>query len=109
MQAAFNINMLSLLPILYSPVLAGVYIPDPEMYPNLSGRHLTIKVYNNEAQDGLELYWMKSDVYKDANNSDYNTYFPNLSGYHVGVKIYSNAEDELSILSSSFMFLAKVE
>jgi hypothetical protein len=74
-------------------------------FPNLSGKHLTLKfIPINSA-----LYFMRMKMFRTVDRVDHDARHPNLGGQHLALKIQHTAEEEFTLAYASMGLLGKVE
>ncbi len=88
--------------------IGGIVTRIVTCFPNLSGRHLTLKFVGAGWED-LELYYERLKLSRSKDRSDYDTIFPNLSGTHLTLKIVDESDSSFEIYYSSLGMLKYIE
>ena len=76
-------------------------------FPNLSGKHLSLKFTNDTVDVGSYLLYMRMKIVKSSNRTGAECKFPNLSGSHIAIKFVGGVSSILDY--SSIGILAKKE
>jgi hypothetical protein len=76
-----------------------------QTFPNLSGKHLTLKF----VPTGSALYFTRMKMFKTVDRVDFDARHPNLSGYHLALKISHTANEEFTLAYASMELFGKIE
>jgi hypothetical protein len=74
-------------------------------FPNLSGKHLTLKF----TPSGSALYFMRMKMFKTVDRVDFDARHPNLSGNHLTLKIQHTANEDFLLAYASMGIHGKIE
>ena len=74
-------------------------------FPNLSGKHLTLKF----APSGSALYFMRMKLFKSDDRVDFDARHPNLSGHHLTLKVSHSANEDFTLAYASMGLFGKIE
>lgn len=91
------------------PGTFGTNINKTITFPNLQGKHLSLRYYNNNEDSGFALYYARHKLFKTRDRVDHDARHPNLSGYHLSLKISHTAGEEFILGYTSMGLLEKME
>jgi hypothetical protein len=91
------------------PATAGGPINKYVKFPNLEGKHLSLKFYNDDPYGGLQLFYIRHKLLKFLDHNDHDAIQPNLEGTHLSVKITQSADEDFLLAYSSMTLLAYKE
>jgi hypothetical protein len=91
------------------PSNIGRALKTPCEFPNLEGKHLSLKYFNDDVTGSLILYYARYKLLKYLDHIDSQAYQPNLEGSHLSLKIRHDAQEEFILAYSSMTLLAYKE
>ena len=78
-------------------------------FPNLEGKHLSLKYTNAEDTGELKLLYVRYVLPKFFDHTDADAIQPNIEGTHLTMKIYHDLNTEFILAYSSMILLAYKE
>jgi hypothetical protein len=91
------------------PSIAGVYANKIIAFPNLQGKHITLKYYNDSVSDSITLYYARYKLFKTVDRVDFDARHPNLSGQHLTLRVVHSADEEFLLAYTSMSIFGKIE
>lgn len=76
-------------------------------FPNLSGKHLTLKLYNN-SNEAFMIEFSRMKMHKYLDREDDKNKFPNLSGHHLTLKFYNSGNEAFALYYLSSKMLPQI-
>ena len=80
-----------------------------QVFPNLSGNHLTLKYVSTSTVTGVTLYFQRLKLFKVNDRIDYDAVHPNLSGDHLSLKVTHVAKEDFLLAHISMGFMGYTE
>jgi hypothetical protein len=105
----FYVPVISTSDGLLPPSLSGSYANKLISFPNLQGKHLSLRYYNDSIDDGVSLYYARYKLFKTVDRVDFDARHPNLSGQHLTLRIVHDADEEFTLAYASMGLFGKVE
>ena len=109
LDGVFYVPAISAVDSMLPPTLSGNYANKLISFPNLSGKHLTLKYYNDSVDDGIVLYYARYKMFRTVDRVDYDARHPNLSGQHLTLRITHAADEEFLLAYASMGLFGQKE
>jgi hypothetical protein len=108
-KAVFHVPVNDQIDVPLAPVIFGMNLNKFITFPNLSGKHLSLKYYNEDADSGFVLYQSRMKMFKSIDRVDFNARHPNLSGNHLTLKLLHESSDDFLVGYSSMGMFKTVD